>query len=278
MLYLFAVIVLFSFYLKDKLSIAASLLVTMSFYYFTPPFNKIVQQQCSSPLSIVQYNLAFNNDNLEQFVESIAEKQPDLVVLNEASPEHAEQFSPLFALYPHRFGGQENIGYPSNVFILSKALLYGLQIERASYGGNLIQGVWQPKEGIDVSVFFAHPPSPRSQSLWRDRNSMINLVEYQVSKAVTERSLVAGDFNLSSMSPRYKQTLKDHQSIPVRSWSMVNQRLEDYFGIRLPLLGIAIDHLWLKGEQKAQAILCSRRSLIEIKGSDHYPVLSFIQL
>ncbi len=278
MLYLFALFTVFSFAIKDKVSIAASVLVVGGFYYLMPPTGKVVQQQCESPISIVQYNLAFENTNLAQFVEYVEATKPDLVVLSEVSPEHARQFGVLFELYPYRFGGQKNIGYPSNLFILSKTLLYGLQVKQAPYGGNLMQGVWQPINDVDVSVFFAHPPSPRSESLWRNRNSMIELLEHQVSQAATDLSLIAGDFNLSSMSPRYQQILSDHQSLPVRSWSLVNQRVEAKLGIQLPLLGIAIDHLWVKGKKPNQALLCGRRALFDIQGSDHYPVLTFVQL
>lgn len=265
--YLYLVIAALSFIIRLHLLGVIALGTGAFFYAFAPPEQAETTQECSDALTIVQYNLAFENQNLGQFIEYLKQERPDLIVMQEVSPEHGEQFDVLFKLYPYRFGGQPKVGYPSNQLILSRELLYGLNLYEAPYGGKLIRGVWQPRIGLDIATYFAHPPSPRTEILWYQRNSMIATIQEFAARSATKHNLIMGDFNLSSTTPRYASLFPQYEDEPVLSWAAF-----DLLGLEVPLMASAIDHLWYQGD--ADSAICERRTLREIQGSDHYPVLT----
>ncbi|OCP78500.1 hypothetical protein AKH11_20040 [Vibrio parahaemolyticus] len=79
-----------------------------------------------------------------------------------------------------------------------------------------------------------------------------------------------GDFNLSSVSPRFSTLFPSFQTAPVTSWPT------NIKGINVPEpMMIGIDHLWLKPEQ-GQRIICSRESSAFPQGSDHRMVTTQI--
>lgn len=265
--YVYLLLAFLSFCIGLRLLGILSLCAGIFFHTIIPSERTLAIKQCRDPLTVVQYNLSFENQNVPQFVEFLRKEQPDLVVMQEVSPEHARQFAQLNDIYPYRIGGQAKVGYPSNQFILSKEMLYGLNIYEAPYGGKLIRGIWQPRPRVHISTYFAHPPSPRDKQLWHHRNSMIATIQEFVARSATQSSLIAGDFNLSATTPRYRKLFPQHSSAPVLSWAAF-----DLFGLDVPLMSTAIDHLWYQG--RGDSAICERRSLREIQGSDHYPVLT----
>lgn len=265
--------ILFVFFLLSahyRLVVCTLPLAFIWLFYLTPASYER-EGSCVNPLSIVQYNLRYENPDLSSFIEYVRTQPIDLVVLQEVSPEHGEQFRVLDNVYPYQYGGQSKIGYPSGQMVLSKSLLYGMNVHNSAYGHKLIQGIWQPKFNTDIALYVGHPPSPRSESLWLARNSTIGALEALVSSSALNTTLVVGDFNLSSQSQRYKEMLVGYEQQPIGSWPT------KFSGIVFPSRArIAIDHLWLKSEAKIKYVICSRRTLLEFEGSDHSPILTSI--
>ncbi|WP_244950651.1 endonuclease/exonuclease/phosphatase family protein [Vibrio superstes] len=245
--------------------------LALLFLVLTPTKSALSGSTCSDSVTVIQYNLAFENTNLEQFVEYIETTRPDLVVMQEVSPQHGQFFDRLFKLFPYRYGGQAKIGYPSNQLILSRQTLYGMSVYRTPDGQNIISGVWQPRQGIDVGILAAHPPSPRNKTLWYRRDALIRTVEHLAASSATPRNMVIGDFNLSASNHAYKARFSEYTSMPVASWKGVRSEIE------LPAMAMAsIDHLWVKSDTAEQITLCSREALLEIFGSDHVPIKTTI--
>jgi len=230
-------------------------------------------EQCRQPLRVIQYNLRYENPDLTEFIRYIRSQPVDLVVLQEVSPAHGEQFRVLDREFPFQFGGQRNIGYPSSQMILSKEMLYGMQVHNTPDGHKIIRGVWQPKSGLDIDLFVAHPPSPRSERLWQERNVLIQAISDLTSYSALPITLVVGDFNLSAASERFGQLFPGFSTRPVASWPNWGASIETPASTM-----IGIDHLWLKVEGGDQRELCSRQALLNFKGSDHSPVLSLFAL
>lgn len=103
--YLYLVIAALSFIIRLHLLGVIALGTGAFFYAFAPPEQAETTQECSDALTIVQYNLAFENQNLGQFIEYLKQERPDLIVMQEVSPEHGEQFDVLFKLYPIDLAG-----------------------------------------------------------------------------------------------------------------------------------------------------------------------------
>ncbi len=248
-----------------------SLALVVIWFLFLLPAKFEANQSCANPLSIVQYNLRYENPDLSAFIEYIRTQPLDLVILQEVSPAHGEQFRVLDNVYPFQYGGQAKIGYPSGQMVLSKGLLYGMSVHSSAYGHKLIRGVWQPNNEIDIALFVGHPPSPRNEALWLARNSTMDALETLVSSSALGTTVVVGDFNLSSHSRRFKGMLARFEQQPVRSWPT------SFAGIKFPELSmIGIDHLWLKSDSHEKYGICSRRTLQEFEGSDHSPILTVV--
>lgn len=228
-------------------------------------------ESCIKPVSILQYNLRYENPDLSAFIEYIRTQPVDLVVLQEVSPGHGEQFRVLDNVYPFQYGGLANIGYPSGQMVLSKNRLYGMSVHSSVYGHKLIRGIWQPIAELDIALYVGHPPSPRTESLWLARNATMDALEDLVSSSPLDTTLVVGDFNLSSESHRFKRMLVEFERQPVGSWPV------ELAGVQFPKFSmIGIDHLWLKSDSKAKYGICHRRALPEFRGSDHSPILTVI--
>ncbi|GEA50231.1 endonuclease [Vibrio inusitatus NBRC 102082] len=264
---------LLSGFLKDRFLFAINISIGLLFFSFTPNSTAKVEETCGDSVTVVQYNLAFENTNLKQFIDYLESTEPDLVVMQEVSPEHGQAFSYLSTLYPHRYGGQPKVGYPSNQLILSRHLLYGMSVFRTPDGQNIIRGIWQPRIGTDIGLIAAHPPSPRSKALWYRRDALIRTAEYLVTSSAVDTNIVIGDFNLSASSPSYKDIFIGYESLPVASWKGTRA------DIQVPALAMtAIDHFWLNTDVDSGVSLCAREALLEIQGSDHVPVKTRLNL
>ncbi|MEZ8966688.1 endonuclease/exonuclease/phosphatase family protein [Vibrio breoganii] len=273
MLVAYLALSLLSMFLKEKVLSAINIGFALLFYSITPNSKAVTQDACGDTVTIVQYNLAFENTNLKQFTDFLERTQPDLVVMQEVSPEHGQAFAHLSNLYPHRYGGQPKVGYPSNQLILSRHLLYGMSVFRTPDGQNIIRGIWQPRVGVDIGLLAAHPPSPRTKALWYRRDALIRTAEYLANSSAVERNMVIGDFNLSSSSPSYKNAFVGYQSLPVASWKGIRS------DIQIPAIAMAsIDHLWLTSGVNSDFSICAREALSEVQGSDHVPVKTLLGL
>ncbi len=234
--------------------------------------NTLKHKECSQTISLLQFNLFYENTKVDWFVDIVARTTADLLVLQEVSPLHGHKLDSLKHIYPYTYGGQPTVGYPSGQMLLSRQPLYGTNVLTTPNGHKIIQTVWRVREGVDVLVIALHPPSPRNEELWFQRNAVINTAIKLAERSPLETTLLVGDFNLASTTRRYRDISSNFQSVPVNTWPVF---LKSWNIPVWPL--VALDHLFLSSVEKS-ARICSRETLSEVKGSDHYPVLTKISL
>nr|WP_250210345.1 endonuclease/exonuclease/phosphatase family protein [Vibrio campbellii] len=225
-------------------------------------------QTCENPLTIVQFNLFYENPDINQFINYLLKRPADLVVMQELSPQVGEKLHLLDDIYPFYYGGQRGVGYPSNQMILSRYPLEPVSIYHTPDGQEVIRATWQVDNPITLMT--AHPPSPRTEPLWQRRNALIRTIETLTELYPTPEMIVIGDFNLSAASPRFSKLFSRFQSRPVASWPTSIK------GVSVPSFAmIGIDHLWLKSEN-SNRMICSRASTNQPNGSDHRLVTTLI--
>jgi endonuclease/exonuclease/phosphatase (EEP) superfamily protein YafD len=269
-LYFFAIAGLF-FVRADYRHTTLCLLIAGFGYFFIFPEER-KKKDCARANTLLQYNLFYDNKRLDLFVSRVEEIQSDLLVLQEVSPQHGHQLAALKQTYPFTFGGQPAVGYPSGQMLLSRKPLYGTNVLTTPNGHKIIQTVWRAEEGVDVFVVALHPPSPRNEELWHQRNAVINTALKLAERSPLETTLLVGDFNLASSTRRYRDIARNFQSAPVNTWPVFLKNWD------IPVWPIvALDHLLLSVNNNNNRI-CSREALTGIKGSDHYPVLTTISL
>ncbi|MGR5359369.1 endonuclease/exonuclease/phosphatase family protein [Vibrio mediterranei] len=265
--YLILTIVLIIIKQISAAMMAAVLSVTSLVLFGTTP-QFITSDGCDENyVSVMQYNTYYDNQQLGNFIDFVRERRSDILVLQEVSPQHGEQLKLLKDLYPYQYGGQRRVGYPSGQMILSRAPLYGMNTTTSISGHNIIQVVWRASNERDLFLIAAHPPSPRSEALWRERNEVIEDVVDMAQASPLDVTIVVGDFNLASTTERFDQLLPSFDKQPVASWPKFIKRWSIPF---VPV--VAIDHFWIRRVGGSQNTICFRDSLKQIQGSDHVPV------
>lgn len=245
-----------------------SALIGFASIAFLLPTQITNNQTCENPLTIVQFNLFYENPDINQFINYLLKHPSDLVVMQELSPQVGEKLHLLDDIYPFYYGGQRGVGYPSNQMILSRYPLEPVSIYHTPDGQEVIRATWQVDNPIILMT--AHPPSPRTEPLWQRRNALIRTIETLTDLYPTPEMIVIGDFNLSAASPRFNGLFSRFQTQPVASWPTSVK------GLQVPAFAmIGIDHLWLKSENSNRRI-CSRASTDQPNGSDHRLVTTLI--
>ena len=238
-----------------------SALIGFASIAFLLPTQITNNQTCENPLTIIQFNLFYENPDINQFINYLLKHPADLVVMQELSPQVGEKLHLLDDIYPFYYGGQRGVGYPSNQMILSRYPLEPVSIYHTPDGQEVVRATWQVDSPITLMT--AHPPSPRTEPLWQRRNALIRTIETLTDLYPTPEMIVIGDFNLSAASPRFNKLFYRFQTQPVASWPTSVK------GLPVPAFAmIGIDHLWLKSENSNRRI-CSRATTNQPIGSDH---------
>ncbi len=245
--------------------------VLLSFFLLLSPHrSQHLVANCVNSITVAQYNLYYQNPNINALVNRLLTSPSDLVVLQEVAPEVGEKLKTLDDVYPYYYGGQEGVGYPSSQMILSRFPLKQVSVYMTPDQQAIIRGLWYPNTQKALAFIAAHPPSPRTKALWYRRNALIRTIESLIDIYPNDEMLVVGDFNLSSVSLRFSKILPSFQTAPVASWPNWHRSVDT------PSFSqIAIDHLWLKAIQTGRKI-CQRHSDPLPKGSDHKFVLTTI--
>lgn len=254
--------------------LSAGLLLTVLVSTIGMSSTSFNQSACvTNRLSVLQYNVFFDNPSLASLIDYVSKAQPDMVVLQEVSPSHGQALEALFSAYPYYYGGQSRVGYPSGQMVLSKTPLYGMTTNRTAAGHAFISLVWQTRFERDVMVIAAHPPSPRNQKHWNERNDMLAEIESLALRSPLAFNLVVGDFNLASTTRRFDKFLPMFRTTPIHSWPVFLKRwqLQSY-----PI--VAIDHLWVSNEHSNESPICRRERVMEITGSDHAAVMTVLNV
>ncbi|KHA59384.1 endonuclease [Vibrio variabilis] len=240
------------------------------FWLLSPVSVQKVSHECANAITVAQYNLLYDNENLNEVLSYLHNHAFDLVVLQEVSPPVGEKIQLLDDIYPYMYGGQEGVGYPSGQMILSQTELSGLSVYWTSDRQAIIQGIWRPNKQQAFQLMTAHPPSPRSLELWQRRNALMGEVGSLLSNHTNDEVLIVGDFNLSAISLRFARLFPSFQTAPVASWP---NRVKQWY---VPAsFMIAIDHLWLKSTNEGRRI-CQRESKQSPSGSDHRLIVTEI--
>ncbi len=238
-----------------------SVIIGFASIAFLLPTQITNNQTCENPLTIIQFNLFYENPDINQFINYLLKHPADLVVMQELSPQVGEKLHLLDDIYPFYYGGQRGVGYPSNQMILSRYPLEPVSIYHTPDGQEVVRAKWQVDSPITLMT--AHPPSPRTEPLWQRRNALIRTIETLTDLYPTPEMIVIGDFNLSAASPRFNKLFYGFQTQPVASWPTSVK------GLPVPaFVMIGIDHLWLKSENSNRRI-CSRATTNQPIGSDH---------
>lgn len=210
-------------------------------------------------LSILSMNLLASNTNYTEALELIQEKDPDILVLLELSPEWENQLKDLNAQFPFRqlYPQMDNFG----IGILSKIPMVSSVTD---FGKNFPPSILGKLEfnGHPVFILATHPVPPVSQDMFNFRNDQLEEI-VKFSKLQNEKLIVVGDLNTSSYSKHFHELLEHGDFQDSRKGFGIASTWPTDFHI----LRTTLDHFLLKGEMKVL-----KRTTEKSIGSDHLPV------
>jgi len=247
-------------------------------YFITQPFKaEPLDPKKTHTLKHLQFNLNFKNRRMDDFKAYLKETKPDVVTLQEVTPEHIESLQELqYNLYlveftkKYPFLEREKGEYPyqsyckfqsvGGVAILSK---YPINEEKSvclEGKGLLWSQIIVDEQPINIVSIHTYWPYPHHQP------EQIDLIK-QVFQHITPPTLIAGDFNAAAWSHTVKEIERVSQTKVVEGmrWSIA---LEKQFSA-IPNFKLAIDHVLLSKEFQVEEIFVEKGL-----GSDHFPIVS----
>jgi endonuclease/exonuclease/phosphatase (EEP) superfamily protein YafD len=211
-------------------------------------------------LSLMAVNVQYNNSEHAGLLASIAETDPDVVVVVELTARWEEHLASLAAKYPYQ------IRYPQ-ADAFGVALYSRHPLETAS------ELVLASTVAIDarivtprgnLRVIGVHLRPPKSRALAHERNMQLTALATHVA-AIDEPLAVLGDFNISPYSPYFTDWVTATGLHDARQ----GQGLGFTWPTFLPLLGVPIDHCLVR-----DGLTVAQYARLPAFGSDHYPVIA----
>lgn len=241
-----------------KLGAVCVVLSTVLIFHHYNYFNQADSQP--GDIKIAQANVHYSNPYLTDIINTqLVNSDNDILILFEFNDKQRHLLSELKGRY-HLFGYAEVEGAPFGIIVISKHPIIQKQIR---YLGNPKLGFVQLNflfKDTVVSTILLHPPSPRNQLLWEQRNYLLSKVDQQMLQ-LKGHWFIAGDFNTVPWS-RYFLNHNyscSQQGRNYASWSAVENKLA------ISLVGLPIDNCIV-----SQGTRLSGVHTQVIKGSDHH--------
>lgn len=242
-----------------------------AFYYvlpFLPLFSTSaealpVKSPAPATYTLVQMNLRWNASNRADAIRTVGRVSPDIITLEEASPEWTPLLERLKARYPYRFGCSDDQGWTDALILSRRPFATGSKGICA--GNRRFAARAIDLNGMRIMVGAQHLRWPWPGGQWRQIDATAGALE--TLKLGGNPVLIAGDFNATPWSAavaRYAQ-LSGTQVVKGIGPTWFFQPLT---AVVAPFVGLPIDNVLAS---KGVEILAARR--LPATSSDHLPVL-----
>ncbi len=217
----------------------------------------------STQINIKQINLSYSNQHVENQFKDIITQQWDILILQEFNDRNRNLLQP-FLKRAHFFGYTEVEGSPYGIVVVSRLpilLKQQVRIDGDRLGYIKLQFLIAEKI---ITGFIAHPPSPRTEQKWQNRNLILNNLKNVVNKTPSPW-FISGDLNTVPWSHFYYW--QSHNSCYNTLPGYVTYSPLGF--IRSTFTSFAIDHCIVDASSEIDNVQVS-----DFKGSDHQ-LLSF---
>lgn len=245
-------------------------LIAIAPIYFPSPKVKFDVETDSTPrqLSIVFANVRTSNREYQLLYSAITQRQSDLIVLAETDVRWLNYLRKLDANYPYHklVPRSDNFG----IAVYSKHPLQHVSIEDFSGNGTPSISASITVHDQKIRIIAVHPGPPLTESAAnRQRLHFDNLTK--MVRSENSPVVVAGDFNSSLFSPRYKKLIRKTALVNARQGKGVYPSWARGRGVRR-ILSIPIDHILVSPTLDAVHF-----ETLAYTGSDHLPIYAEIR-
>lgn len=222
-------------------------------------------------VSILQLNIWFRINKVEEVLAYIKEKDfPDVVLIQEATPDLVDQLGPLKASYPYIFAAPQYGAY--GMILFSKIPIARAQRNKFNQGDNqyTIVDFKTLKSKIPFTLIELHASSPARDSQMNQRRQELEEIAKIVAQLPNEHKILIGDLNTTPYSLYFAQLLKNSGLVN----SMQGLRIQGTWPSYIPsFLRMPLDHLLA-----SDSICVMHQEVCPSVGSDHLPVLTHIRM
>ncbi|MBT8107073.1 MAG: endonuclease/exonuclease/phosphatase family protein [Gammaproteobacteria bacterium] len=234
--------------------------------FVVPWYTDAPPEMGASELTLLNANVHARNGAHQKLLDLIAAEQPDLVVLQEVTPEWAKSLQHLAADYPHRLVEPRDGSF--GIALLSRYPLSSSVSIDSGPGSPPILVATVNVDGVEIAVIGVHPVIPLPQRNFEARNAQLQRIGRLLQKSQNPRILI-GDLNVTMWDLHY-------ESLENRTWLRNARR---GFGVVptwptfLPFAMIPIDHVLVSEDLGVVDVRTGPRI-----GSDHLPLIVTLTL
>ncbi len=253
------------------LLVLSSLLILIT---YAPLFFPRPQIDASDGLTfkVLSYNIWSKNQQIDEAARVITEQQPDILLLQEMTPDVFEKMKPeLSDLYD----GQEAYVFYEPHYLLGIVSRYPAENRQKISGKGRVQKIELRTPKGPVTVYNVHL---LRRGGWRSRyNKITSLLENELINE-TGPVILGGDFNIPDQSQTYKRILEDLDNAHWEGgfgfgFSFPTTSIRLFGVIPVPSL-IRIDHIFFND----RLLALSAATIKDPGGSDHFPVSAVLGL
>ncbi|MEM8816294.1 MAG: endonuclease/exonuclease/phosphatase family protein [Pseudomonadota bacterium] len=212
-------------------------------------------------VSLLHVNVLASNRDMTRLLEHIERADPDLVFVQELTPEHTRMLRALDLAYPYRL--LEARQDPFGLGVWSKQPLHDASVLELPPRGHPSLKLGIEFDGQPVTIYSTHPLPPMGRRFYEDRNVQLSAVGELVA-ATPGSVILTGDLNISVWAEHYRKLEEQTGLDNVRQGYGVLPSWPVFFPVGM----IAIDHALVSSDLAAVDV----RTLSSV-GSDHLPLL-----
>ncbi len=246
--------------------LAAILLLVIPNAWYVGPYllplakNTLASSDVSPAPQVLVINLSYRNNDHERLLRYVAERDPQIVLLAEYTPDWDRLLSARLVDYPHRFSRPRR--GPFGMAVYSRQPLGDVESLDLGVTGSENVRFRARLGGQEFTVFSVHLFPPITAQRARDRQIQLRELATAINETPGLR-LVAGDMNLTPFSPLFPDLL--------RATGLVDARRKQGLQVSWPSapipLWIPIDH----------CLADPHLAVLDVRvgpavGSDHYPL------
>ena len=277
--YVLALEVVLVVLMRPGLTVATLMLATLVVVhmpYLLPGNPPAAAVEAGPRLRLMTANVMGGQGQPEMLVDRIRAIRPDLLALEEATPEWRPWLAELADILP--YGTVRSLPH-KEIVVLSRYPLQETE-QLAPPAGAVIASsppvrVRLAVEGTEAELYVLHPDTPRSPRYWQGRNRMLGwLAERVRGDRNGAPVLVAGDFNTATWSPFFRDFVTSAGLVDAGGGSLAwPTRQPLLLAPYLSFLGSPVDHVLV-----SPGVAVLRYGVGPDIGSDHLPIIAEVRL
>lgn len=244
----------------------------------------VMKSEVFEDISILQFNVNYANPNGKEIAGWInnyatinkninaltAQTQPDIVVLQEVSPEIAAKLTTLEQAYPYKLIAPKSGAFGVAIFSQIPFREQNRQHFPDSWNEYTEIRLHTLLHGIPIALTEVHTVPPVSKLNAAQRNTELAYIAKVVNGVSASGKVLIGDLNITPYSPIFRDLQKDSQLTNVMQGKVISGTWPSFFPA---LLRLPIDHMLV-----SENIEVIERRVEKDWDSDHLPVLTTLRI